>query len=376
MGGMPDAPTTTRDAGAVRRVWAEVDADAIAANTRRMAAAAPSAACCAIVKADGYGHGAVRAARAAIDGGATWLGVVTADEARGLRDAGIGARLLVLGPLTPPELESALAADADIVAWTDEILDAAVALGGARVHVKLDTGMGRLGCRTADAASRLLQRCVDEPTLEAAGAMTHFATADELGDRYFGEQLAAFSAWRDEVRRIAPQAVAHAANSAAILRDPAAHFDLVRPGVALYGLDPFGAEPTGRELEPALALRATLGAVQPIRAGQTTGYGRRWAAERDGWIGIVPIGYGDGWRRGLSSRAEVLIDGRRYPLVGTVSMDSVAVDLGEEAVPVGTVVTLIGSDGDERILAEDLARTLDTINYEITCGLGPRIPRR
>jgi alanine racemase len=373
---MPDAPATTRDAGAVRRVWAEVDASAITANTRRMAAAAPGAACCAIVKADGYGHGAVRAARAAIAGGATWLGVVTADEAEELRAAGVDARLLVLGPLTRPELERALAADADIVAWTDELLDAAAALGGARVHIKLDTGMGRLGCRSTAEASRLLQRCVDDPALEAAGAMTHFATADELGDRYFAEQLAVFTAWRDEVRQIAPGALAHAANSAAILRDPAAHFDLVRPGVALYGLDPFGAEPTGRELEPALTLRATLGAVQPIRAGQTTGYGRRWAAERDGWLGIVPIGYGDGWRRGLSNRADALIEGRRYRLVGTVSMDSVAVDLGENPVAVGTTVTLIGVEGDERILAEDLARTLDTINYEITCGLGPRIPRR
>lgn len=376
MGGMPDAPTTTRDAGAVRRVWAEVDAAAITANTRRMAAAAPGAACCAIVKADGYGHGAVRAAHAAIAGGASWLGVVTAGEAQELRTAGIDARLLVLGPLTRPELEAALAADADVVAWTDEILDAAAALGGARVHVKLDTGMGRLGCRSAEEATRLLQRCVDEPTLEPAGLMTHFATADELGDRYFGEQLACFGAWREEARRIAPGAVAHAANSAAILRDPAAHFDLVRPGVALYGLDPFGAEPIGRELEPALALRATLGAVQPIRAGQTTGYGRRWAAERDGWIGIVPVGYGDGWRRGLSNHADALIDGRRYPLVGTVSMDSVAVDLGEDPAPVGAIVTLIGRDGDEQILVEELARALDTINYEITCGLGPRIPRR
>ncbi len=373
---MPDAPASTRDATGVRRVWAEVDASAITANTQRIAAAAPHSACCAIVKADGYGHGAVRAAEAAVAGGATWLGVVTADEAQELRDAGIDARILVLGPLTLPELERALAADADIVAWTDGVLDAAIALGGARVHVKLDTGMGRLGCRSTTEASRLLQRCADEPSLVPVGVMTHFATADELGDRFFGEQLSHFAAWVDEARGIAPGVIAHAANSAAILRDPAAHFDLVRPGVSLYGLDPFGAEPTGRELRPALALRATLGAVQPIRAGQSTGYGRRWVAEQDGWVGIVPIGYGDGWRRGLGGRAEVLIEGRRYPLVGTVSMDSVAVDLGSDEVPVGAVATLIGTDGDARILAEDLARVLDTINYEITCGLGPRIPRQ
>lgn len=217
---MPDAPASTRDATGVRRVWAEVDASAITANTQRIAAAAPHSACCAIVKADGYGHGAVRAAEAAVAGGATWLGVVTADEAQELRDAGIDARILVLGPLTLPELERALAADADIVAWTDGVLDAAIALGGARVHVKLDTGMGRLGCRSTTEASRLLQRCADEPSLVPVGVMTHFATADELGDRFFGEQLSHFAAWVDEARGIAPGVIAHAANSAAILRDP------------------------------------------------------------------------------------------------------------------------------------------------------------
>ncbi|MFT4034563.1 MAG: alanine racemase [Patulibacter sp.] len=366
-----DVPVRSR-----QRVWAEIDAAAISANTRRLAAAAPRSACCAVVKADGYGHGAVTAARAALAGGATWLAVVTADEAQQLRAAGIDARLLVLGPLTPAELDRVLAADADLVAWTDELLDAAIARGGARVHVKLDTGMGRLGARDAETATALARRCIDEPSLTLAGAMTHFATADELGDRYFAVQLERFAAWTATMRDLAPGAVIHAANSAAILRASAAHFDLIRPGVGLYGLDPFGAGPDGRELRPALSLRATLAAVQPIRAGQSTGYGRRWIAERDGWLGIVPIGYGDGWRRGLTNRADALIGGRRYPLVGTVSMDSVAVDLGSEQLAPGLPVTLIGSDGEQRIVVEELARALGTINYEITCGLGPRIPRR
>lgn len=376
MSGMPDAPATSRLAAGVARAWADVRSEAIAANVRRIGAAAPGAEVCAVVKAGGYGHGAVTAARAALAGGATWLAVVTADEADELRTAGIDARLLVLGPLTQPELERVLAADADLVAWTHEILDAAIALGGARVHVKLDTGMARLGARSPELATELLRRCAEEPALEAAGAMTHFATADELGDTYFGEQLARFTDWVAQVRAIAPEATVHAANSAAVLRDPAAHFDLVRPGVSIYGLDPFGADPAARELQPALALRATLAAVQPISAGLSTGYGRRWVAERDGWLGIVPIGYGDGLRRGLTNRGEALIEGRRHRLVGTVSMDSVAVDLGEHQPAVGTAVTLIGTDGDERILTEDLARALGTINYEITCGLGPRIPRR
>lgn len=365
-----------------QRVVATIDAAAIERNVRRMAAAAPTARCCAVVKADGYGHGAATAARAALAAGADLLAVVTAGEASALRAAGIDAPLLVLGPLTPPELEEALAARAELVAWTEEILDAAAALGGARVHVKLDTGMGRLGTRDPLQATALLRRCLETPGLEPVGAMTHFATADELGDRFFGEQLGRFAAWVQEARALVPGLVTHAANSAAVLRDAGAHFDMIRPGVAIYGLDPFGADPRPRELDPALRLTAALAAVKPVRAGESTGYGRRWVAERDGWLGVVPVGYADGWRRGLAGAADVLIGGRRCPLVGTVSMDSVAVDLGEHPEPAGSEVVLIGAgepgpdDREQRILAEDLARALGTINYEITCGLGPRIPRR
>lgn len=366
------APTSSRQ---LRRAWATVDTAAIAANVRQLSGAAPGSACCAVVKADGYGHGAVTAARAAQQGGAEWLAVATASEAEQLRDAGVDGRLLILGPLTPDELARAIGADCDIVAWTERVLEQAIALGGARVHIKLDTGMGRLGTRDVARATRLLQRCVDEPSLEAAGAMTHFATADELGDRYFAEQLAQMTAWVDEVRSIAPDAVIHAAGSAALLRDAACHFDMVRPGIGIYGLDPFGADPQPRGLTPALRLSASLGAVRRVRAGDSTGYGRRWVADRDGYVGIVPVGYADGWRRGLGGRAEALIAGRRCALIGTVSMDSVAVDLGQEPATPGSEVVLIGQNGDERILAEDLARTLETINYEITCGLSPRIPR-
>ena len=368
----PPAPTTSRRERAVARI----DESALSANVSRMADAAPGTLCCAVVKADGYGHGAVRSAQAALAGGAAWLAVSTATEATELRAAGIQARILVLGPLTRPELEETLAADADLVAWTDTALDAVAALGGGRVHVKLDTGMGRLGTRDPEKALRLLERCVQTPGLEAAGVMTHFATADELGDRYFGKQLDRFSQWLPAAKAIAPEAIAHAANSAAILRDPAAHFDMVRPGVAIYGLDPFGADPRPRELRPVLRLEASLGAVRRVQVGESTGYGRRWIAESDGYVGIVPVGYADGWRRGLSGAASAIVGGRRCPLIGTVSMDSVAVDLGAEPVPVGSPAVLIGEEGNERILVEDLARTLGTINYEVTCGLSARIPRR
>ncbi|MDO9352781.1 MAG: alanine racemase [Solirubrobacteraceae bacterium] len=373
---MPDVPNPSSLRPRAERASARVDRSAIAANVARMAGEAPRSALCAVVKADGYGHGAVTAAHAALDGGATWLAVSTATEASELRAAGIDARLLVMGPLTAEELRESLDADADVVAWTDALLDAASALGGARIHVKYDTGMGRLGTRDPEKALGLLRRCVETPGLQAAGLMTHFATADELGDRFFGEQLARFLDWLPQAKAIAPEAVAHAANSAGILRDDACHLDMVRPGVSIYGLDPFGADPRPRELTPALTLSASLGAVRRVKAGETTGYGRRWVADDDGFIGIIPVGYADGWRRGLTGRAEALVDGRRRPLVGTVSMDSVAVDLGPEPVAVGSEVVLIGAQGDERILVEDLARTLGTINYEITCGLGPRVPRR
>lgn len=358
------------------RAQARVNVAAIARNVARLAAAAPGSATCAVVKADGYGHGAVAAARAALEGGAAWIAVVGAQEARELREAGIACPLLVMGALTADELDVALAARADVVAWTDELLDAVAARGGGRVHVKLDTGMGRLGTRDPAQATRLARRAADTAGLELVGAMTHFATADERGDDFFGEQLARFTAWVTELRAAGLDVLAHAANSAAVLRDPRAHFDLVRVGVGIYGLDPFGEDPVPHGLEPALELVSWAAAVKPIAPGESAGYGRRFVAEQPGWIATVPLGYGDGWRRGLTNAAAVLAGGRRLPQVGTVSMDNVTVDLGPDpAVAVGDEVVLIGARGGERILAEDVARALGTINYEVTCGLLPRVPR-
>lgn len=359
------------------RAQARVNVAAIARNVARMADAAPRSAVCAVVKADGYGHGAVAAARAALDGGASWIAVVAVEEAAELRAAGITEPpILVMGALTTAELTVALGARADVVVWTPELLDAVVAHGGGRVHVKLDTGMGRLGTRDATLATELARRAAEHPDVELVGAMTHFATADEPGDAFFGEQLARFTAWVGELRALGIRVVAHAANSAATLRDPAAHFDLVRPGVAIYGLDPFGKDPAAHGLEPALELVSWAAAVKPIAPGESAGYGRRFVATHPGWVATVPIGYGDGWRRGLTNAAYVLARGRRLPQVGTVSMDNVTLDLGPDRVlEVGDEVVLLGARGEERILAEDVARALGTINYEITCGLLPRVPR-
>jgi alanine racemase len=317
---------------------------------------------CAVVKSDAYGHGPVAAA--ALAGGATWLAVAAAEEAAELRRQGIEAPILVMGALTADELRVAVDANADVVAWTEEIADAA-----PRVHVKLDTGMGRLGTKDRELALRLALR----PNV--VGLMTHFATADDLGDDLFGAQLGAFREFVEAVGR--DELIVHAANSAAALREPASHFDLVRCGIAIYGMDPFGEDPAAHGLEPALSLRSWVGAVRRFDPGDSAGYGRRWTASEPTWVATVPIGYGDGWRRSLTNNCDVLVRGRRHPLVGTVSMDNVTVALGPDTdVAVGDEVVLIGAQGEERILAEEVARRLDTINYEVTCALTPRVRRR
>jgi alanine racemase len=317
---------------------------------------------CAVVKSDAYGHGPVAAA--ALAGGATWLAVAAAEEAAALRRQGIEAPILVMGALTADELRVAVDANADVVAWTEEIADAA-----PRVHVKLDTGMGRLGTKDRELALRLALR----PNV--VGLMTHFATADDLGDDLFGAQLGAFREFVEAVGR--DELIVHAANSAAALREPASHFDLVRCGIAIYGMDPFGEDPAAHGLEPALSLRSWVGAVRRFDPGDSAGYGRRWTASEPTWVATVPIGYGDGWRRSLTNNCDVLVRGRRHPLVGTVSMDNVTVALGPDTdVAVGDEVVLIGAQGQERILAEEVARRLDTINYEVTCALTPRVRRR
>jgi alanine racemase len=331
---------------------------------------------CAVVKAGGYGHGAAASARAALAGGAEWLAVASAGEAADLRAAGIDARVLVMGALTRRELATALDARADVVAWTPELVGWLPDAGRARVHVKLDSGMGRLGTKDADLARRLCDQIAARDGAELAGFMTHFATADARGDDFFPAQLERFAAVASEVRADHPDAVIHAANSAATLRDAGSHFGMARCGVAIYGLDPFGSDPREHGLEPALALESYVAAVKRFEPGDSAGYGRSWRAPRATQVGVLPIGYGDGWRRDTSNNADVLVAGARRPLVGTVSMDNVTVDLGPDAsVEAGEQAVLIGEQGRERILAEEVARRLGTINYEVTTALLPRAVR-
>ena len=357
------------------RALARVSSGAIAANCERLGRALTGGArLCAVVKADGYGHGAAACARAARAGGASWLAVATAREAVALREAGDEGRLLVMGSLTRAEAREAVAADADLAVWSAQLLAALPA--GARVHVKLDTGMGRLGTRDARAAAELCDAAAADERLELVGAMTHFATADEPGDEHFPAQLERFTAFAAGLRDRHPELLLHAANSAATLREPDNHLDMVRCGVAIYGLDPFQRDPAAHGLEPALSLESWVATVKRFEPGEGVGYGRRFVAREPTWIATLPIGYGDGWRRALGDNCDVLVAGRRHPLVGTVSMDNVTIDLGPETtLAPGEPAVLIGAQGEQRILCEEVARRLGTINYEVTCGLGARVPR-
>ena len=366
------------------RAKARVNVGAIARNVGRLKRELGEATgLCAVVKADGYGHGAAASARAALAGGAAWLAVATAREASALREAGIDARVLIMGAISDRELPGALEADADLVTWDERfvasVLGAVRARGRqrpVRLHVKLDTGMGRLGTRDLAVALAVAEGiCAQEPMLELAGAMTHFATADEDLE-FLGAQLERFRPFVEQLRSRRPGITVHAANSGATLRVPESHFDLVRCGIAIYGCDPLNSDPADWELEPALELTSYVAAVKPAGVGDSAGYGRLFVAQRETNIATAPIGYGDGIRRALANNCELLVEGRRYPLVGAVSMDNVTLDVGPDTpVKAGDRVTVIGGGAGERQTAEDLARRIGTINYEVVCGISSRVPR-
>jgi alanine racemase len=363
------------------RAVARIDLDAVRENCARLKSELGGVELCAVVKADGYGHGDEPCAEAALAGGATRLAVATAAEAERIGRRLAHVPLLTMGALAPEELDTALEAGSEIAVWRrgflDLVAERARAHGRpARVHVKYDSGMGRLGNRDANEVLDLLRACAESQDLEPAGLWTHFATADEPDSDFFGEQLERFAALVATAKEGFPSILVHAANSAAVFRDRRSHFDMARCGVAVYGLDPFQGDPAERGLRPALSLRSYVADVKRFDPGDSAGYGQTWRAERETCIGVLPLGYGDGVRRGLSNNAEVLIDGHRRPLVGTVSMDNVTVDLGPDTdVTPGAEAVLIGAQGEETILAEDLAGRLGTINYEITCGISARVPR-
>jgi alanine racemase len=356
------------------RALALVDLGAIRHNVAHLQAQLPPGGMvCAVVKANGYGHGAVPAARAALQAGASWLGVATVTEAEELREAGLAVPVLVFGAMTGAELVRAVAADAHVVAWSAAFTEAARAAGAA-VHVKFNSGMGRLGVGEAKALELAAAAAAGPSRL--VGLMSHFATADEDDQAFFYEQLRRYTAMAAEFRRLYPHVLRHTANSAATLREPRAHFDMVRNGIAVYGLDPSNRDPDAHGLRPAMRWSSYLAGERIVQPGESVGYGRRFVAERPTRVGIVPIGYADGVNRALTNRGEVLIAGRRCRITGTISMDQLTVTLPDDACRLGDEVVFIGTSADERLLCEDMAQLLGTINYEIVCDVSPRTVRR
>jgi alanine racemase len=363
-----------------RPARAEVDLDAIRHNVGVLRGVAAPAELCAVVKADGYGHGAAPVARAALEAGATWLAVALVEEGVALRAAGIEAPVLVLSEPPTDAFGDVVAHRLVPTLYTTKCVEAAAgaaAEGSLPVHVKVDTGMHRVGASLDDAV--VVARAVaDAPSLELQGFWTHLAVADEPDDPYTSGQLGRFEDARTRLTAagLVPELV-HAANSAGAIAHPPARYDLVRCGIALYGEAPSPDVGTGVGLRPALSLKAGVSFVKPLAAGERVSYGLRWRAERDTVLATVPLGYADGVSRRLSGvGGQVLIGGRRCPIAGTVTMDQLTVDCGPDAtVASGDEVVLIGRQGDQEITAAEWAARLDTISYEVLCGIGPRVPR-
>jgi alanine racemase len=333
----------------------------------------------AVVKANAYGHGDVPVSRAALEAGATWLGVALVEEGLRLRDGGIDAPILVLTEFPRGSEKEALAAGLTPTVYTDEgvalLAEAAATLGRpVPVHLKLDTGMHRVGLLPEHAPA--LCRRVLEAGLELDGVWTHFAVAEEPDDPSAGMQLERFLLALEELAGagIRPR-YRHAANSAAVIGLPESHLDLVRVGIALYGISPGPALDGRADLRPAMSLRSRVTLAKRVAAGEGVSYGLRYRLERESTVATVPVGYADGYHRAASGRAEVLIRGRRYPVAGTVTMDQITVDCGDDSVGPGDEVVLFGTQGDEEIRVEELAGWAGTIGYEVVCAVGPRVSR-
>jgi len=369
-----------------RPAWAEIDLGAIRRNVSRIGSKLnPNTQFMAVVKANGYGHGDVGVARAALEAGATWLGVILVDEGVRLRDAGIDAPILLLHEAPVERIDEAIANELTPCLFTEKGLwvigeAADRAHRKVRVHLKIDTGMNRLGV-PMDHVESFAGALAKEPRVEVEALYSHFAFADQPDNPFISEQLSRFADASERLGALGIEpAFRHMANSAAALSRPDAHFDMARVGIAMYGLSP-GPNLDGIvELEPAMTLKARAAMVKRVPAGEAVSYGLRYRLERPGTIVSIPLGYADGWPRALGSgdagsNADVLIGGKRYPAVGTVCMDAFMADMGDDTCDVGDEVVLIGSQGKDRISADDLARALGTINYEVVTRISSRIPR-
>jgi alanine racemase len=361
---------------------ASVELGAITSNIAALRAHVAPAAVMAVVKANGYGHGAVPAARAALRGGADWLGVVHVAEALEIREAGIDVPLLCLMAIGSDDHAAAVAANVDLAAGSAAMvrrLAAAAEVAGrpARVHLKADTGLSRGGATAADwpAALAAARQARDEGSIVVVGVWSHFASADEPGNPSIEAQLAAFKEALAvaESAGITPQ-VRHIANTAAALDVSQARYDLVRIGGGSYGLATLpGGAPAW--LRPAMTLRARLALVKRVPAGTGVSYGHRYTTTRETTLGLVPLGYADGIPRAAAGLPLVAARGRRWPIAGTVCMDQLVVDFGEEPVTEGEEVVLFGPGDDGEPTAQEWGEALGTISYEVVTGIGGRVPR-
>lgn len=369
----------------LRPTWATVDLDAIRHNARALAELAKPAQLLTVVKADAYGHGAVPVARAVVDAGVTWLGVALVEEGVALRDAGIDARILLL---SEPPIDAAATVVRDRLTPTIYSMPGVEAFAKAvieadaeplPVHLKVDTGMHRVGC-APDEVTTLIETVASRPELLFEGLWTHLAVADEAGNPYTDDQLDAFDAVLDALPAKPP--IVHAANSAGTLAHPRAHHDLVRCGIALYGIAPSAAMEDRDEvqsvgLRPALSITSHVSHVKTLDAGTRLSYGLHYTLSRDARIATVPIGYADGVPRNLGlTGGEVLVHGTRCPIAGSVTMDQLMVDVGGLDVEPGDEAVLLGAQGDDQITANEWAERLGVIGYEVTTRLGPRLPRK
>ena len=383
----PATPRVSAPTAPLRPAWAGIDLGAIRANAAVLAAMVAPAELCAVVKAWGYGHGSVETAQAALEGGATWLAVALVEEGRQLRAAGVRAPILLLSEPPPATMAEVVGSALTPTLYTQAGLDAlikAIADRGVKhpvpVHVKVDTGMHRVGA-TPDDAVLLARQVAAYPALDLQGFWTHLAVADEPEAPDTVRQLAAFVT---AVERLAgfgiTPPVLHAANSAGSLVHPTSRFDMVRCGIALYGLAPAASLVdlgSCRRLQPALSLQAHVSFVKQVEAGERLSYGLRYRLPTRSIVATIPLGYADGVTRLLSATGgQVLIGGRRYPIAGTVTMDQLLVDCGPDApVAVGDVAVLLGRQGDQEITAWEWAERVGTIAYEVVCGVSARVPR-
>jgi len=373
--GLPGLPHAGRPTRAL------IDLEAFVHNVRlAVRLAGPDRRVLAVVKADAYGHGAVRAAQAALAAGAAKLGVATPGEVRSLRAAGIAAPVLLLSEVSPDRAAEMTRLGCSLTLYTlayAEALEREARHVGRRVsvHLKVDTGMGRIGISPADALP-FVARLRDFPHLVLEGIMTHPSEAERRDSPVTAGQLATFQALCGAVEAIAgPVRWRHIANSALLLLgDPAGN--LVRPGIMLYGAAPAPDFPGAGDLRPVMCLATAVAFLKRVPAGTPLSYGGTFTTRRESLIATLPVGYADGYRRAFSNRAEVLVRGRRAPVVGTVCMDLCLADVtGIPGVVVGDEVVLLGSQGGERVTADELASHAGTISYEIFCGIGPRVPR-